>query len=100
MDSWDKRVTTQLSNCCYKVLVVMRNFSNSKNVLIIDAGLSKSVNAEHARDLPLMNGIKEDIKTIIVLDSGSSSLHDALFSVSTRLKSLQVRLFILLNEPM
>nr|XP_043632837.1 uncharacterized protein LOC122604017 [Erigeron canadensis] len=54
-----------------------------------DRGLSKSVNAEHARDLPLMNGIKEDIKTIIVLDSGSTSLHDALFSLSTRLKSLQ-----------
>ncbi|KAI3705260.1 hypothetical protein L1987_75494 [Smallanthus sonchifolius] len=54
-----------------------------------DRGLSKSVNKEHARDLPLMNGIKEDIKTIIVLDSGSSSCQDALFSLSTRLKSLQ-----------
>ncbi|KAD5961880.1 hypothetical protein E3N88_13353 [Mikania micrantha] len=54
-----------------------------------DRGLSKSVNEEHARDLPLMNGIKEDIKTIIVLDSGSSSCQDALFSLSTRLKSLQ-----------
>lgn len=37
-----------------------------------------------------MNGIKEDIKTIIVLDSGSSSCQDALFSLTTRLKSLQV----------
>lgn len=54
-----------------------------------DRGLSKSVNEEHARDLPLMNGIKEDIKTIIVLDSGSSSCQDALFSLTTRLKSLQ-----------
>ncbi|KAI3809269.1 hypothetical protein L1987_25240 [Smallanthus sonchifolius] len=54
-----------------------------------DRGLSKSVNEEHARDLPLMNGIKEDIKTIIVLDSGSSSCQDALFSLSTRLESLQ-----------
>ncbi|KAI3721764.1 hypothetical protein L2E82_32782 [Cichorium intybus] len=54
-----------------------------------DRGLSKSVNEEHARDLPLMNGIKEDIKTIIVLDTGSSSSQDALFSLSTRLKSLQ-----------
>ncbi|KAI7758073.1 hypothetical protein M8C21_017379, partial [Ambrosia artemisiifolia] len=50
--------------------------------------LTKSVNEEHARDLPLMNGIKEDIKTIIVLDSGSSSCQDALFSLSTRIKSL------------
>ncbi|KAK9078712.1 hypothetical protein SSX86_002769 [Deinandra increscens subsp. villosa] len=54
-----------------------------------DRGLSKSANEEHARDLPLMNGIKEDIKTIIVLDSGSSSCQDALFTLSTRLKLLQ-----------
>ncbi|KAK1409708.1 hypothetical protein QVD17_36237 [Tagetes erecta] len=54
-----------------------------------DRGLTKSVNEEHARDLPLMNGIKEDIKTIIVLDSGSSSCADALFSLAARLKSLQ-----------
>ncbi|MFS8012270.1 putative hemerythrin [Helianthus anomalus] len=53
-----------------------------------DRGLTKSVNEEHARDLPLMNGIKEDIKTIVVLDSGSSSSQDALFSLSTRIKSL------------
>ncbi|XP_076890976.1 uncharacterized protein LOC143542225 [Bidens hawaiensis] len=54
-----------------------------------DRGLTKSVNEEHARDLPLMNGIKEDIKTIIVLDSGSSSSQDALFTLSTRIKLLQ-----------
>ncbi|KAL8193102.1 hypothetical protein R6Q57_027006 [Mikania cordata] len=54
-----------------------------------DRGLTKSVNEEHARDLPLMNGIKEDIKTIIVLDSGSASSQDALYSLSTRIKSLQ-----------
>ncbi|KAI3793547.1 hypothetical protein L1987_36166 [Smallanthus sonchifolius] len=54
-----------------------------------DRGLTKSLNEEHARDLPLMNGIKEDIKTIIVLDSGSSSCQEALFSLSTRIKSLQ-----------
>ncbi|KAK9061353.1 hypothetical protein SSX86_018534 [Deinandra increscens subsp. villosa] len=54
-----------------------------------DRGLTKSVNEEHGRDLPLMNGIKEDIKTIIVLDSGSSSCQDALFTLSSRIKSLQ-----------
>ncbi|XP_076957326.1 uncharacterized protein LOC143632786 [Bidens hawaiensis] len=54
-----------------------------------DRGLTKSVNEEHARDLPLMNGIKEDVKTIIVLDSGSSSSQDALFTLFTRIKLLQ-----------
>ncbi|XP_071734655.1 uncharacterized protein [Rutidosis leptorrhynchoides] len=53
-----------------------------------DRGLSKTVNEEHARDLPLMNGIKEDIKTIIVLDSGSTSSQDALYSLSTRITLL------------
>ncbi|PWA78380.1 hemerythrin-like protein [Artemisia annua] len=53
-----------------------------------DRGLSKTVTEEHARDLPLMNGIKEDIKTIIVLDTGSASCSDAIYSLSTRIKSL------------
>ncbi|PWA75097.1 hemerythrin-like, Thioredoxin-like fold protein [Artemisia annua] len=53
-----------------------------------ESGLSKTVTEEHARDLPLMNGIKEDIKTIIVLDTGSASCSDAIYSLSTRIKSL------------
>lgn len=48
-------------------------------------------NEEHARDLPIMNGIKEDIKSIGVLDSGSPAYQEALLSLSTRLSSLQVR---------
>ncbi|KAM7526772.1 hypothetical protein LguiA_016674 [Lonicera macranthoides] len=54
-----------------------------------DRGLSKAANEEHARDLPIMNGIKEDIKAIGVLDSGSPDLEEALFNLSTRLKTLQ-----------
>lgn len=53
-----------------------------------DRGLCKAANQEHARDLPIMNGIKEDIKSIGVLDSGSPVYQEALFSLSTRLKSL------------
>lgn len=56
-----------------------------------DAGLCKVANEEHARDLPIMNGIKEDIKSIGVLDSGSPACQEALLSLSTRLSSLQVR---------
>ncbi|KAK7343372.1 hypothetical protein VNO77_12053 [Canavalia gladiata] len=54
-----------------------------------DRGLSKAAKEEHARDLPLMNGIKEVIKSVGVLDSGSPDYQEALFSLSTRLKSLQ-----------
>ncbi|KAA8539083.1 hypothetical protein F0562_025775 [Nyssa sinensis] len=54
-----------------------------------DRGLSKGANEEHARDLPIMNGIKEDIKSIGVLDSGSPVYQEALSNLSTRLKTLQ-----------
>jgi len=55
-----------------------------------NAGLAKAAKEEHARDLPLMNGIKEVIKSVGVLDSGSPDYHEALYSLSSRLKSLQV----------
>ncbi|KAL2525998.1 Hemerythrin domain-containing protein [Abeliophyllum distichum] len=54
-----------------------------------DRGLSKVANEEHARDLPLMNGIKEDIKSIGVLDSGSSVYQEFLSNLSLRLKTLK-----------
>ncbi|KAI4352902.1 hypothetical protein L6164_007109 [Bauhinia variegata] len=54
-----------------------------------DRGLSKAAKEEHARDLPMMNGIKEDIKCIGVLDSGNPGYRDALCNLSTRLKSFQ-----------
>ncbi|KAK7837204.1 uncharacterized protein LOC112025374 [Quercus suber] len=54
-----------------------------------DRGICKVANEEHARDLPIMNGIKEGIKSIGVMDSGSPDYHEALSNLSTRLKSLQ-----------
>ncbi|KAK9283037.1 hypothetical protein L1049_011265 [Liquidambar formosana] len=54
-----------------------------------DRGLCKAANEDHARDLPIMNGIREDIKSIGVLDTGSPSFQEALLSLSNRLKSLQ-----------
>ncbi|RDX90963.1 hypothetical protein CR513_27110, partial [Mucuna pruriens] len=54
-----------------------------------DRGVAKAAKEEHARDLPLMNGIKEVIKSVAVLDSGSPDYQEALYSVFTRLKSLQ-----------
>ncbi|XP_022990403.1 uncharacterized protein LOC111487271 [Cucurbita maxima] len=54
-----------------------------------DRGLCKTSNEEHARDLPIMNGIKEDIKSTVVLDVGSSVCQEALSNLSKRLKLLQ-----------
>ncbi|KAF3972666.1 hypothetical protein CMV_003845 [Castanea mollissima] len=54
-----------------------------------DRGMCKAANEEHARDLPIMNGIKEGIKSIGVMDSGSPDYQEALSNLSTRLKSLQ-----------
>lgn len=53
-------------------------------------GLCKAANEEHARDLPIMNGIKEDIKSILVLDCGSTAYQEAFRSLAVRLKSLKV----------
>ncbi|TKY53586.1 hemerythrin/HHE cation-binding motif [Spatholobus suberectus] len=54
-----------------------------------DRGLSKAAKVEHARDLPIMNGIKEIIKSVEVLDSRSPNYRETLYNLSTRLKSLQ-----------
>lgn len=66
------------------------------NILIMsvmkkNAGLSKAAKEEHARDLPLMNGIKEVIKSVGVLNPGSPDYREALCNLSARLKLLQVR---------
>ncbi|XP_010536308.1 PREDICTED: uncharacterized protein LOC104811342 [Tarenaya hassleriana] len=57
----------------------------------VDRGVCKSANEEHGRELPIMNGIKEDIKSIGVLDSGTSVCSEALFSLVSRLNALQER---------
>ncbi|KAI5073111.1 hypothetical protein GOP47_0011124 [Adiantum capillus-veneris] len=54
-----------------------------------DRGLTKSANQSHARDLPVMNGIKEDFKSVVVLEQGSAGRKEALLTVSTRLRHLQ-----------
>ncbi|XWS08129.1 hypothetical protein CRYUN_Cryun41cG0053200 [Craigia yunnanensis] len=55
-----------------------------------DRGLCKAANEEHARDLPVMNGIKEDIKSIVVMDYGTPAYNEGISNLFTRLKSLQV----------
>lgn len=54
-----------------------------------DRGLTKSANESHARDLPVMNGIKEDFKSVIALEQGSAGRKEALLTVSTRLRNLK-----------
>lgn len=54
-----------------------------------DRGLCKAAQEEHAKDLPMLNGIKEDIKSIGVLDTGSPVYQEALSNLSDRLKILK-----------
>ncbi|CAG7905693.1 unnamed protein product [Brassica rapa] len=55
----------------------------------VDRGMCKSANEEHGRELPMMNGIKEYIKSIgVMMDSGVCS--EELFSLASRFKSLQM----------
>ncbi|XP_073293274.1 uncharacterized protein [Primulina huaijiensis] len=54
-----------------------------------DRGLCKAANEEHARDLPIMNGIKEEIKTIGVMNVGSPDYLEVLSNLLLRLKRLK-----------
>ncbi|KAG9459060.1 hypothetical protein H6P81_003568 [Aristolochia fimbriata] len=54
-----------------------------------DRGICTSANEEHARDFPIMNGIREDIKSIVALDSGSSSYYEAMTKLAAKLRTLQ-----------
>ncbi|CAA0829252.1 Unknown protein [Striga hermonthica] len=54
-----------------------------------DRGLCKSANEEHARHLPIMNGIKEEIKTIGVMNAGSPDYEEVLINLTSRLKRLK-----------
>ncbi|KAL3649592.1 hypothetical protein CASFOL_005995 [Castilleja foliolosa] len=54
-----------------------------------DRGLCKSANEDHATHLPIMNGIKEDIKTIGVMNAGIPDYQEALVNLTSRLKRLK-----------
>ncbi|ERN13011.1 uncharacterized protein LOC18441248 [Amborella trichopoda] len=54
-----------------------------------DRGLSKVANEQHAKDFPIMNGIREQIKSIGVLESGSPVYEEAFLNLSARLNDLQ-----------
>jgi glutathione S-transferase/iron-sulfur cluster repair protein YtfE (RIC family) len=55
-----------------------------------DPELTASALKDHARDLPVMNGVREDIKGVVALRQGSADHIEALSSLLTRLESLQV----------
>ncbi|KAL9267522.1 hypothetical protein AKJ16_DCAP21505 [Drosera capensis] len=54
-----------------------------------DPGVCMSANEEHGRDLPIMNGIKEAIKSIVAIDPGTPDFREALNDLSSRLETLQ-----------
>ncbi|EPS67047.1 hypothetical protein M569_07728 [Genlisea aurea] len=55
-----------------------------------DRGLCKSANEEHGSHLPIMNGIKEQIKTMAVMNPGSPEYQETLAYLLSRLKLLRV----------
>ncbi|CAJ2630824.1 unnamed protein product [Trifolium pratense] len=77
-----------------ELLEVMMEHAQMEETLLFpffdaaDRGLCKAAKEEHARDLPLMNGIKEIIKSVGVLGSGSRDFQEALYNLSARLKLL------------
>ncbi|CAM6090089.1 unnamed protein product [Calypogeia fissa] len=53
-------------------------------------GVTEVANADHGRDLPVTNGIKEDLKGLLALSQGGSDYKEAVLALSTRLKTLQM----------
>ncbi|KAF3332050.1 Hemerythrin HHE cation binding domain-containing protein [Carex littledalei] len=52
-------------------------------------GVCKVANKQHAGDLPMLNGIKEFIKSLLSFEAGTSLYQEALLNLSQRLKNLQ-----------
>ncbi|XP_047056575.1 uncharacterized protein LOC124662826 [Lolium rigidum] len=52
-------------------------------------GVCDKVQEQHGKHLPMMNGIKEDIKTLLTLELGSPLFHEVLVNLAVRLKALQ-----------
>ncbi|KAK7393083.1 hypothetical protein VNO78_21535 [Psophocarpus tetragonolobus] len=92
--TWKMEVVKFGRRYCQLLEMMMEHAQMEERVLfpifdIADRGLSKAAKEEHARDLPIMNGIKEIIKSVEVLDSRSPNYRETLHNLSTRLKSLQ-----------
>ncbi|CAK9205947.1 unnamed protein product [Sphagnum troendelagicum] len=52
-------------------------------------GVSEAVLGDHARDLPVMNGIRADMKGVMVMEQGSTDHLEALLALALRLRTLQ-----------
>jgi hypothetical protein len=70
-------------------------FSNN----LVVAGVSEAVLGDHARDLPVMNGIRADMKGVMVMEQGSTDHLEALLALALRLRTLQVCQEFLLHLP-
>lgn len=55
-----------------------------------EEGMSESALMDHARDLPVMNGIREDIKGVMALEQGGSDHLEGLQALAARLRVYQV----------
>ena len=54
------------------------------------SGMSELALADHARDLPIMNGIREDIKGVMALEQGGADHLEGLQALATRVRAYQV----------
>ncbi|XP_050892384.1 uncharacterized protein LOC127097935 [Lathyrus oleraceus] len=94
MGSWKMEVRKFGKSYSQLLEVMMEHAQMEEKVLFpifdsVDRGLSKAAKDEHARDLPIMNGIKEIIKSVEVLESRSPNYIETLYNLSKRLNSFQ-----------
>jgi hypothetical protein len=61
--------------------------------------LTESARKDHARDLPVMNGVREDIKGVMALRQGNFDHKEALSALTTRVEDFEVSVYIFLLVP-
>lgn len=92
--SMDMQIRTLLKSYSHLLDFMLEHAQMEERIIFpalekADRGLTRSANQSHARDLPVMNGIKEDLKAVLALDQGSPGRREALHAVAMRLRALQ-----------
>ncbi|XP_002980645.2 uncharacterized protein LOC9656266 [Selaginella moellendorffii] len=91
-------IATKLKNAARdydRLLALMQEHAQMEEKVIFPAlekaerGVTKFANEDHARDFPMMNGVREDIKTVMVLEQGSFSHIEALSALADKLRTLK-----------
>ncbi|KAJ7530409.1 hypothetical protein O6H91_14G002900 [Diphasiastrum complanatum] len=85
----------KFGKACGRLIELMHEHAQMEERMVFppledaDKGVTNTVNGYHARDLPVTNGIREDVKALMTIEKGTSDFKDTLAALILRLRSLQ-----------